>query len=248
VQIIPVIDLKDGVVVRGVAGQRELYRPVESVLGCGATPKGVADAYVRHFGFHSVYVADLDAIAGAEPNRDTYRAIASAGLRLLVDAGTNRVERAASFIDSSPDGDWYDGVVIGLESVCSERDLPLLSAAIGAERAVFSLDLKNGRPLTDLSAWRAAEPIELVDAAVDAGIKRVIVLDLANVGIGQGVSVRGLCTLIRSRYPQLEIAAGGGVRGPEDLLELAAVGCDAALVASALHDGRLSTADISGFR
>lgn len=246
-RIIPVIDLKDGVVVRGVAGQRELYRPVESVLGCDATAKGVAEAFSSHFGFQSVYVADLDAIAGTEPDWDANRAIASAGLGLLVDAGTNSIERASRFRNGSPQGGWYSGVVIGLESLRDERDLSLLSAAIGPDRAVFSLDLKNGKPLTGLPAWCESEPIELVDAAVETGIKRLIVLDLASVGIAQGVWTSSLCSSIRARHPRLEITSGGGVRNRADLEQLARAGCDQALVASALHDGRLSREDVARF-
>lgn len=246
-QIIPVIDLKDGSVVRGVAGERELYRPVESVLDCDATPKGVADAFVSQFGFQFVYVADLDAIAGAEPNWAAYQAIASAGLRLMVDAGTNCVEGATGFIDDSANDVWCTGVVVGLESLRSEWDLAALCGAFGPERAVFSLDLRNGKPLAEIPAWRESDPIELVDAVVKAGFGRLIVLDLASVGVGKGVSVRGLCSLIRSRHPRIEIISGGGVRDRLDLVELAAAGCDAALVASALHDGRLSKRDLSSF-
>jgi phosphoribosylformimino-5-aminoimidazole carboxamide ribotide isomerase len=36
----------------------------------------------------------------------------------------------------------------------------------------------------------------------------------------------------------LELVAGGGIRGPEDLARLEARGVSAALIASALHDGR----------
>jgi uncharacterized protein related to proFAR isomerase len=42
----------------------------------------------------------------------------------------------------------------------------------------------------------------------------------------------------------VDLIAGGGVRGLDDLKALADAGCDAALVASALHDGRLSREDI----
>jgi hypothetical protein len=41
----------------------------------------------------------------------------------------------------------------------------------------------------------------------------------------------------------LQIVAGGGVRSAADLRSLSAAGCDAALVASALHDGRLTIHD-----
>jgi phosphoribosylformimino-5-aminoimidazole carboxamide ribotide isomerase len=134
-----------------------------------------------------------------------------------------------------------------LESLRSERDLLALCAAIGPERAVFSLDLRNGKPLTEVSTWRESQPIELIDVAVNAGFARLIVLDLARVGVRAGVSTRSLCTVIRKRYPRLEITSGGGVRDRRDLTELAAAGCDAALVASALHSGSLSRQDLPSF-
>jgi phosphoribosylformimino-5-aminoimidazole carboxamide ribotide isomerase len=44
------------------------------------------------------------------------------------------------------------------------------------------------------------------------------------------------------------LVAGGGVRGADDLARLADAGCDGALVATALHDGRLSAADVTAAR
>jgi len=40
------------------------------------------------------------------------------------------------------------------------------------------------------------------------------------------------------------LIAGGGVRGLADLTALARAGCNAALVASALHDGKLLPEDL----
>jgi phosphoribosylformimino-5-aminoimidazole carboxamide ribotide isomerase len=76
----------------------------------------------------------------------------------------------------------------------------------------------------------------------------MIVLDLAQVGMGQGVGTEPLCRALRSLAPELEIIAGGGVRSLADLRSLAAAGCNAALVASALHDGRLTPQDCQTLR
>ena len=61
---------------------------------------------------------------------------------------------------------------------------------------------------------------------------------------GGGTRTLDLCREIRRHHPDLTIVAGGGVRGLDDLKTLADAGCDAALVASALHDGRLTRQDI----
>jgi phosphoribosylformimino-5-aminoimidazole carboxamide ribotide isomerase len=67
----------------------------------------------------------------------------------------------------------------------------------------------------------------------------MIVLDLAQVGMDAGVGTLPLCRKLRCLDSQLEIVAGGGVRSMRDLDALERAGCDAVLVASALHDGRL---------
>ena len=101
----------------------------------------------------------------------------------------------------------------------------------------------DGRPLLTpglaaaLAATEAA-PAALAAWAADAGAGAVIVLDLARVGTGAGVD-HVLLREVRAAAPAVTLLAGGGVRDPADLVRLADDGCDGALVASALHDGRL---------
>jgi phosphoribosylformimino-5-aminoimidazole carboxamide ribotide isomerase len=71
----------------------------------------------------------------------------------------------------------------------------------------------------------------------------VIVIDLARVGTGRGIDV-GLLSRIHSAAPTPGLVAGG-LRGWDDLVQVAKAGCNAALVATALHDGRISAAEIS---
>ena len=78
------------------------------------------------------------------------------------------------------------------------------------------------------------------------GVRRLLVLDLARVGLGGGIGTRDLCARLCSAFPKVEVSAGGGVRHRGDLEELRACGVGAALVASALHDGRLTRADLDG--
>jgi phosphoribosylformimino-5-aminoimidazole carboxamide ribotide isomerase len=80
--------------------------------------------------------------------------------------------------------------------------------------------------------------------AANAGVGAVIVLDLARVGTGAGLDF-ALIARVRESTPGQMLLAGGGVRGYEDLARLADAGCDGALVATALHDGRLCAADVT---
>lgn len=252
-QVIPVIDLMQGQVVRGVAGRRSEYRPIQSRIASDARPATVARAFVERFGFDTVYVADLDAIVHGQPNVAAWQEVADAGLALWLDAGIGpshvavkpqdgrlRVVTARGRIIVSLESLPTPGIVIDLFSTTYPRPH-------GAE-FVFSLDLQEGRPLTRIDYWKGEQALEIVRWVVKAGVERLIVLDLADVGVSGGTQTLTLIRQIRREYPRLEIIAGGGVRGLDDLKALASAGCDAALVASALHDERLTRADIEETR
>ena len=246
--IVPVIDLKDGVVVRGVAGRRDEYCPIESRIATDPLPATVARALVEHFARATVYVADLDAIRGGSLNLAAYREIAAAGMQLWLDAGigdlaaAKRIRAVLVAIGVTAE------LIVGLESLASPAALGEIVAEIGARQTIFSLDLKAGKPLTSIAAWQSLAPAAIADEAVAQGVERMILLDLADVGTGRGTGTLGLCRDLRDRYPSLQLVTGGGVRGVEDLQQLAAAGASAALVASALHDGRLKRGDLDAHR
>ena len=85
--LIPVLDLLGKQVVRGVAGKRKTYRPIESPLAPGSDPLTLAHAFREQFGLNLLYVADLDAILSRQPNWNIYRELTDAGFWLLVDPG-----------------------------------------------------------------------------------------------------------------------------------------------------------------
>ena len=243
-QIIPVVDLLDGRVVRGIAGRRDEYQSVESVLCAGAEPATVGRALIERLGLVEAYVADLDAINGtAEPAWDVYDQIAQCGLSLWVDAGLRDRERARAVADfcagGKPLGSVVTGVVAGLETIRDAAQLAAMLDPVGEDRLIFSLDLRNGRPYTTSPGWRGMTVEAILDTALEIGIRRFIVLDLARVGTGQGVGTEAVCRELRRRAPHVQIVAGGGVRNRRDLQTLAHAGCDAALVASALHNGSI---------
>lgn len=242
-RIIPVLDLMEGEVVRGVAGRREEYRAVQSCLVDSAEPRRVAHALREALGLVEFYVADLDAIAGAEPDLALYGELVRDGFRLLVDAGVRDSVRAMQVAVSG-----VEGVVVGLETLPRPEVLADVLSELGSRRVVFSLDLRDGQPLGDLSAWRAAEPVDLAREAIGLGVRRLIVLDLARVGVGQGLATEAICRDLRDRDAELEVITGGGVRGGEDLMLLAGAGVDGVLVASALHDGRIGRAEVDRWR
>jgi len=238
VQILPVVDLLGGQVVRGIAGRREEYRPIVSRLCSGAQPASVARALAERFGFAEAYVADLDAIAGRDPDWTSYQVIAGCGLQLWIDAGLTGIERATPFVQPQVQH-IVARLIVGLESLARREALTELLKLVGRERLVFSLDLKQGRPITRVPEWHSLEPAEIARDVFELGVRSMIVLDLACVGAGAGVGTEVLARSLRTMQPSLELIGGGGVRGVDDLRFMEAAGYDAALVASALHDGKI---------
>lgn len=242
-RILPVFDLLGGQVVRGIAGQRSQYRPVASRLVTDSSPGTVAGAVGRQFGFDQAYVADLDAIAGAPPHFAAYEAIVRQGFTLWIDAGCGTLERAQAIQVWNAQRAAISALIVGLESLERADELPRLLDRVGPQRLVFSLDQNGGRPLCRARGWEEFSPQQIAEQALACGVRRFIALDLSAVGTGQGLITLALCRWLRQRAPAAEITTGGGVRGPVDLQALAEIGCDWALVASALHDGRITPED-----
>jgi len=237
-RIVAVLDVMGGIVVRGIGGRREEYRPIVSRLTESCKPLDVAEAFRQQLGLSELYVADLDAIAGTPPSVALYELLVGRGFTLWVDAGLRRAEQAAALFEAG-----VSRVVAGLETLAGPEELTALCHSWG-EQVVFSLDLKGGRPL-GCSGW-PAEPLQIANAAVACGVRRVLILDLVRVGEGQGTGTEDLCRALTLAHPGVEISAGGGVRGVEDLRRLRDCGVAAVLVASALHDGRLGREDLFG--
>jgi phosphoribosylformimino-5-aminoimidazole carboxamide ribotide isomerase len=194
----------------------------------------VARAFRDKLGLDRLYVADLDAILGERPNFDVYAKLAGEGFALLIDAGLRDEQAAGPVLETGA-----EAVVAGLETLAGPAALEGLCGQLGPQRVVFSLDMKEGKSLGDLNAWGSVDPREIATRAVECGMERMIVLDLSQVGVEQGVSTFELCSFVRSKHPAIELTTGGGVRGPEDLAALASAGIDGVLIASALHSGAI---------
>lgn len=243
-RIIPVLDLQQGQVVRGIAGRRHEYRLVESILCREPTPLTLARAFRTELGLAELYVADLDAIAGSPPAWGIYRVLLDDGFKLLIDAGVSSEDRADEFARLAESANGGLTVIVGLESLASPALLSSLLDRIDRRRAVFSLDLFGGVPRTGGPGWKGMSAVDVGQAAIRCGTQRMIVLDISRVGIGQGVGTEPVCRALKASHGGLELIGGGGIRSVADIQSLEQAGCDAALIASALHDGRIGRRDI----
>lgn len=230
-KIIGVIDLLAGQAVHAQGGCRRAYRPVKTVadVAIDGDAAALARFYVERCGLSDVYVADLDAIAGGADQDEILRRIVQSDVRVWLDAGVSTVAQAQRAMARG-----VSQVVVGLETLDSFAVLGDIVAAIGSTAVAFSLDLRDSRPMTSHAALRELPVETIANRAVAAGAGSVIILDVARVGSGRGLDW-SLVERVQHAVPHITLLAGGGVRGPEDLQRLAAVGGDGALVATALH-------------
>jgi phosphoribosylformimino-5-aminoimidazole carboxamide ribotide isomerase len=226
-QVIPVIDLKGGEVVRARMGDRASYRPLRSPLSPTSDPVDVARGLLAVYPFPTLYVADLDAIQGNGDNFAALRRIRSEvpALRMWIDNGAADPAALEALIGAD-----LGEAVIGSES---QRDGALIARHKDSMRVVLSLDFRG----------RAFQGPEEILAEPGRWPRRVIVMTLARVGSGAGPDLKRFAE-IRSIAEEREIYAAGGVRDGADLSALKAAGAAGALIATALHDGRVGRADL----
>jgi phosphoribosylformimino-5-aminoimidazole carboxamide ribotide isomerase len=250
--VIPVLDLMIGQIVLAQSGNRDAYLPVHSRLTHSSRPLDVAQAIFNQTSCDSLYLADIDSFAGANPNWNVYNELLERGFGLWVDAAWiqgNRVSEIAERI-TQPEN---LRVILSSETMSSVDEFAKLEklASSGIE-LIFSLDKKGDSIITQPGELADCTALELVRLAYDRGIRNLIVLDLEAVGTNLGVAEsKGLLPLIqeiKSELRDIALISGGGVREPADIQALLDAGCQHVLVASAIHDCKLTPDDISNFK
>jgi phosphoribosylformimino-5-aminoimidazole carboxamide ribotide isomerase len=225
-QIIPVIDLLNGVVVHAKRGQRAAYQPIQSQLTASSAPLDIVAALLALYPFTQLYIADLNAIQKLGGDYSTNFAIIEAiaqrypALELWIDAGiSNNTELAI----------WQKlnaRLIIGSENFASIGNY----CALNNKTDNFILSL-------DFFAQGYQGPAELLTNS-EYWPQDVIVMSLANVGANQGANVELLQEML-DFAPTKNLYAAGGVRGLDDLEQLKKMGMQGALIATALHQNQI---------
>ncbi len=223
--VIPVIDLKGGTVVHARLGQRDLYRPIETPLAATSDPVDVTKGLLSVFPFATLYIADLDAIAGTGDNRAALRRIQAAfpQLTLWVDGGIADLSAATDWLAAG-----LGHLVLGSES---QDNAAIVRHFAADPRIVLSLDFRG-------DAFQGPPELRL---ETQSWPRRVIVMTLDRVGSHAGPDLDRLRAI---KAGGTEVYAAGGVRDAADLQALEDSGIAGALVASSLHNGRITANDL----
>jgi phosphoribosylformimino-5-aminoimidazole carboxamide ribotide isomerase len=228
VRCIFVLDILNGAVVHAVRGERSRYEPIAAFSRVVDTSEPLE--IIKALRPREIYVADLDLLTGRGDSLELIGRI-SGMAETMADIGISR----ASDLGLLPPA---VSPVLGTETA----SLALIKEAScradsGGRRPVVSIDMRNGKLLAADPALAEMTPMDLLKILNSLEVEAVILLDLSRVGSSAGLDI-----------PLLEAAAevtehplilGGGIKGEEDLAALEEMGFAGALVATAVHSGKI---------
>ncbi len=224
-KIIPVLDLKNGVVVHARQGNRENYQAIQSNLCGSADIYAVIEAFLGLYDFDTFYIADLNAILGQHNHDSLITEVLARFPQILfwVDKGYRRYDPCLKYPDNY---------------------LPVLGSESYQNETVAELKAFNNRFILSLDySMTGTLGAERLFSSPDLWPDDVIIMTLAQVGSNQGPDLPKLnqfCSL----YPHKNFIAAGGIRHLSDLTALERIGVQRALIASSLHSGAIKREDI----
>ena len=220
IEVIPAVDVLGADAVRLHKGD------YDDVVERAGDPLALARRWAAA-GATRIHVVDLDGARTGTARPGLIGAIVAAAAPVPVQAsgGIRSLNDAEEILESGA-----DRVIVGTAAFPD----PLRWADALGERLVVALDVRDGRIRT--AGW-TAEGLELEEAirrCLTAGVVRVHCTAIDRDGTLAGPDLALVETVAASG---LRVLAAGGVRSPEDVATLAAVGAEAAVVGRALLSG-----------
>ena len=230
-KLYPAIDLRGGQAVRLYQGD------YDQMTVYNADPVAQAQAFLDA-GARYLHVVDLDgAKDDTTANLETIAAIAAlGGLFIEVGGGIRDEARIRRYLDLG-----VGRCILGTVAVKDFGFTARMAQRYGARIAV-GVDMKDG--FIAVNGWREVTPepgVAFCRRCAAAGVQAVIATDIARDGTLQGTNLdlyRELLTI-----PGLEVTASGGIARMEELAELQAMGCHAAILGKSIYTGAIDLAE-----
>lgn len=136
-------------------------------------------------------------------------------------------------------------VVIGSVAVRDQRLVQQWFETYGPDAIVLALDVNiddSGIAYVATHGWQETSDLtlnQLIETYLPYGLRHVLCTDISRDGMLSGSNI-GLYQQLKTAYPQLQVQASGGIAGLNDLEQLQAIGCDAAILGKALLTGKFT--------
>jgi len=233
--IFPAIDLMDGGCVRLIKGdfdQRTNYSADPIEMACSFASAGA----------QWLHVVDLDGAKNhIAAQSDLIIEIAkSTDMKVQTGGGLRNAQQVKYFLDNG-----LERVVIGSLAVKKPNLVTEWLREFGSEKIVLAIDIfldLDGTPRPATHGWTQPSELSLwqvIDAFLDAGLKTILVTDIAKDGGLQGSNI-GLYTNIMVRYPTLDLISSGGVGTLENVRDLKRLNPAGIIIGKALYENKFT--------
>lgn len=237
-QLIPAIDIIDGKCVRLTQGD------YQSVKIYNERPLEVARQF-EDAGLNRLHLVDLDgAKAGTVRNWKVLESLASrTALQIDFGGGIKSAKDVGIVLGSG--ARW---ATVGSIAVRNEALFVEWLQTYGAATFLLGADVKNEK--IAVGGWLETTDIWIYDFIrkyLGHGIQQLFCTDVSKDGLLQGPSVKLYKNIIQE-FPALHFIASGGVSSLKDIEELAAIGCNGAIIGKAIYENKVSLKDLQTFQ
>jgi phosphoribosylformimino-5-aminoimidazole carboxamide ribotide isomerase len=226
-EVIPAIDVLEGRCVRLLEGRREQLT-IEGGDPAEAAARFAAEGAAR------LHLVDLDGAFSGHPTPGLVGGVAAAGIPVQVGGGLRDDGAIQAALDAGA-----SRAIVGTAAL-DPGALTRLADRFG-ERLVVAVDARDGEVVAE--GWvteTGVAPRELAQACAEAGVRRLLVTATRRDGSLAGPDVDLLGKVLEAGIPVL---AAGGIASIDDLRGLRDLGCEGAVVGSALWSGRFGLAE-----
>ena len=229
-QIIPVLDLSNGLVVHAKLGGRVNYKPIVSQLCPTSNAIDIIHRILDIYSFKCIYIADLDALQKQGDNIEIVKSInfQFQNLEIWLDTGVTLIKHYLENLKINP-----IRLILSSEAIDSKPTLDSVINNYSYHDFIYSIDYISDNIL-------GLNILAQVEIPLPANI---IVLNLDKVGSNQGIKVPALPNL-HSLLSNHNVYYGGGIRNDIDLNKLKDLGFSGALISSALHNKEITHDDL----
>ena len=229
-QVIPVLDLLNGLIVHAKKGDRRNYLPVDSQLCPSSNPTELISCLLSLYDFKCIYIADLDALQYQGNNSGIVETICQnyPELEIWLDTGLDLISHYLKSISHNS-----LRIILSTESIGSISTFIKLIDRYANHPFLLSIDYKSGELL---GPHKILEIREYWPADI-------IILNLDHVGSNEGIKLPAELNR-QALFENHQTFYGGGVRNCKDLYKLKTLGIKGALLTTALHNKAITKSDL----
>ncbi len=136
-------------------------------------------------------------------------------------------------------------VVIGSTAVQQPQLVQQWLQDFGPEAIVLALDVNidsTGEAFIATNGWQQASDVtlkEMLEAYLPYGLRHVLCTDISRDGMLSGSNIN-LYRQLKQQFPSIVLQASGGIATLDDLFNLQAINCDAAILGKSLLKGEFT--------